>query len=177
MLLVLLISVVAVFAAPRLCGIQIYGVLSGSMEPAYSVGDLIYVVPTAEEDIEVGDVISYLLNASGTVATHRVVEIDEENSSFYTKGDANDAADGSSVHYNNVIGVVRFGIPLLGYATMFMSTTSGKILTVTAVIATMILIVLLDILSRPRAKDPAGKEKNEQSNADFNGELEGRMLS
>ena len=48
-----------------------------------------------------------------TVATHRVVGIvpDEEDPSvirFRTKGDANDAEDGSLVHYKNVIGTPIF---------------------------------------------------------------------
>lgn len=59
-----------------------------------------------------------------TVATHRVVEVvpDEDDPStlrFRTKGDANDAEDGSLVHYKNVIGTPVFTIPKLGYAANY----------------------------------------------------------
>ena len=175
-LLILLIGTVAVFAVPRIFGIQVYGVLSGSMEPAYSVGDLIYTVPTDKEDIEVGDVISYLLNEDGTVATHRVVEIDEDNTYFYTKGDANNTADGSPVHYNNVIGVVRFGIPLFGYVAVYMSTTQGKIVTIAAIVVAMVLVVLFDMFSRTNTEGRTKGKKSVQSTADISRELEERTL-
>lgn len=64
----------------RLFGLQVYTVLSGSMEPAYSVGSLIYVKKTAAEDIEAGDVITFLVSED-TIATHRVTAVvpDEED--------------------------------------------------------------------------------------------------
>lgn len=171
LLLIVLLSAAAVFAVPRLFGIEMYGVLTGSMEPAYQVGELIYVVPTDEDDIEVGDVITFLMDDSGTVATHRVVEIDEENSYFYTKGDANDVEDGTPVHYNNVIGVVRFGIPFLGYAAVYMSTSSGKIITVTAVIAALILVVLFDLLSRVDAEELEFEDEDDEYDEEENARL------
>ena len=56
-----------------------------------------------------------------TVATHRVVEVvpDAGRSPlrFRTKGDANDAEDGSLVHYKNVITTPR-PFAILGYAAI-----------------------------------------------------------
>lgn len=138
-----LLVFVLVLVVPRFFGVKMFSVLSGSMEPAYSVGDLIYAVPTDAEKIQEGDPISFLLNDSGTVATHRVVEADRENQQFYTKGDANELSDGNPVNYKNVIGVVKFSIPVIGYLIGYMGTTPGKIITVTILGALIILILLL----------------------------------
>ena len=64
------------------------------------------------------------------VATHRVVEVvpDEEDSTvirFKTKGDANDAVDGSLAHYKNVIGTPVFSIPYLGYVANYIQNPPG----------------------------------------------------
>ena len=63
----------------RVMGYQIFNVISGSMEPTYSVGDLLYVKDVDPDGIKVGDVITFVLNEDLVVATHRVVEADYEN--------------------------------------------------------------------------------------------------
>ena len=40
----------------RLVGYRVFNIVSGSMEPAYSAGDLIYVKEADPETIKVGDV-------------------------------------------------------------------------------------------------------------------------
>ena len=82
----------------RLVGIQVFTVLSGSMEPAYHVGSLIYVKEVDYKQLQPGDVITFMLDEN-TVATHRIVEVvpdeeDPETLRYRTKGDANNAADG-----------------------------------------------------------------------------------
>ena len=115
--LVVILAILLVGA--RLVGLQVFTVLSGSMEPTYHVGSLIYVKKVDPYTIEVGQPITFMLDED-TVATHRVVGIvpDEEDPTvirFRTKGDANDAEDGSLVHYKNVVGTPVFSIPRLGY--------------------------------------------------------------
>lgn len=87
---------------------QVYSVLSGSMEPTYHTGSLIYVKDVDYTTIQPGQVITFMLDED-TVATHRVVEVvpDDEDPSvlrYRTKGDANNVEDGSLVHYKNVLG-------------------------------------------------------------------------
>lgn len=77
----------------RLVGLTPFVVLSGSMEPTYPTGALIYVKKVPAEQIQVGDPITFVMNEDLVVATHRVVDIDGENQRFTTKGDANDAVD------------------------------------------------------------------------------------
>ena len=123
-ILVALVALLAVaLVGVRLAGIRTFTVLSGSMEPTYHVGSLIYVKKVDPTTIRPGQVITFMLDEN-TVATHRVVEVvpDEDDPStlrFRTKGDANDAEDGSLVHYKNVIGTPVFAIPKLGYAANY----------------------------------------------------------
>lgn len=83
-------------AGVRLAGIQVYTVLSGSMEPTYHTGSVIYVKKVDYTALRVGDPITFMVDEH-TVATHRIVNIipDDEDPTvlrFVTKGDANAAA-------------------------------------------------------------------------------------
>lgn len=130
----------------RLVGFRVFNVISGSMEPTYSVGDLLYVKPVEPEDVRVGDPITFVLNENLVVATHRVVDIDEENQFFITKGDANANADASPVHFNNLIGVPKFHIPLLGYVSDYVQHPPGTYVTIAFCIVLLAAVFLPDLL-------------------------------
>lgn len=151
----LLVVVIVLFAVlmvgVRIAGLQVYTVLSGSMEPVYHTGSLIYVKSVDPYEIEEGQVITFMLDEN-TIATHRVVEIvpDEEDTSvirFRTKGDANDAEDGSLVHYKNVIGTPVFTIPYLGYLADYIQKPPGMYLAISVGAIVMLLMFLPDIFS------------------------------
>lgn len=104
----------------RLAGFRTFTVMSGSMEPEYPVGAMIYVRPVDYQSLQVGDVISYVANDDKVVVTHRIaeIEVDENDASvwrFRTKGDANTASDAKLVHYKNVLGTPAIVIPFIGY--------------------------------------------------------------
>ncbi|MBQ9968681.1 MAG: signal peptidase I [Oscillospiraceae bacterium] len=130
----------------RLLGYRVFTVISGSMEPTYRVGDLIYVKPTDSAQIKVGDPITFVLNESLVVATHRVVEVDAAEQHFHTKGDANEIADQSPVHFNNVIGVPKFRIPKLGYVSDFIQNPPGMYITIAACAVLIVLVFLPDMI-------------------------------
>ena len=113
-LLVIVLVIAAVLYIPRLMGLKTYKVLSGSMEPVYHVGSVVYVEKSSIDDIEVGDVITFYIN-DNTVVTHRVIDKDNDTESFHTKGDANETEDGGSVAYDKVVGKVVLNVPYLGY--------------------------------------------------------------
>ena len=168
-ILVVAIVLCAVFLmGSRILGYQVYTVISGSMEPEYMVGDLLYVKPVLMEEIHVGDDISFVLNEDLVVATHRVVRIDIEKKHFYTKGLANEIEDGDPVHYNNIIGVVQFNIPLLGYVSDFIQNPPGMYITIAAGAVLIILVFLPDFLPKkkeevaPSAEEEAARDENEK---------------
>lgn len=159
-MLTIALIVALVIVVPNLVGFKTLTVLSGSMAPKYPTGSMVFVKETEPEQIQVGDVVSYVLNERGTISTHRVVEHDSENRIFITKGDANDSNDPKPLVYENVVGVVKFSIPLLGYILSFVLTTQGKIIAGTILVA---LIILLFIQEDPEKTSTGEAPKNRQS--------------
>jgi signal peptidase len=158
-IVVIILALAVLLAGVRIVGLRPFAVLSGSMEPSYHVGSLIYVKPCDPEDVELGDPITFVLDEKLTVVTHRVIEIDEENEYFYTKGDANDAADGSPVYFPNLIGRPVFTIPYLGYISSWVTTPPGMYIAITAVVIFLILMFLPDALKKAEEADKRAAEK------------------
>lgn len=157
--LVVLIVLCAVFLmGSRLLGFRVYTVLSGSMRPTYSEGDLLYVKKVDPTAVKVGDPITFIVNEDLVVATHRVVRVDAENQRFYTKGDANEIEDGDPVHFNNVIGVPKFAIPLLGYVSNYIQNPPGMYITIAAFAVLIVLVFLPDMLA-PKKQESAPTEQ------------------
>jgi signal peptidase len=148
-------------AGARLLGMQVFTVLSGSMEPAYHVGSLIYVKSVEPSEVQLGDPITFVLNEQLTVATHRVVgiEVDEEGViRFQTKGDANNSVDGGLVHQENLLGEPVFTIPYLGYVAEFIQNPPGTYITIAAG-AVLILLLFLPELIEAFTEDDKEKGK------------------
>lgn len=150
-LLVILLVFTAVFLmGTRIMGYRVFNVISGSMEPTYSVGDLLYVKEVDPKTIQPGTAITFVLNENLVVATHRVVEVDTQNNRFYTKGDANNAVDATPVHFNNVIGVPKFSIPLLGYVSSFIQNPPGVYIALGIGVVLILAVFLPDFVGRKK---------------------------
>lgn len=142
----------------RLLGYTPYAVLSGSMMPVYQVGDLVYVHEKAPEDIQPGEVITFVADENLTVVTHRVVGADRENRFFITKGDANNVEDGSPVLYENVVGTAAFSLPKLGYVSAYFTSPSGRYVGIAAVCVLLLFLIVPELLkSERKEKNAAGK--------------------
>ena len=153
-ILVVCIAVLAfLLAGIRFLGITPYVVLSGSMEPAFHVGSLIYVKNTPPEKINIGDPVTFVLNEDLVLVTHRVIEVDTENRCFYTKGDANDSADGAPVVFENLVGKTIFNIPYLGYFSTWIKTPPGLYIGISAGIILLVMIILPDLLDKAAEAD------------------------
>ena len=149
--LVVLVVLCAVFLmGSRIIGYQCLTVLSGSMEPTYSPGDLVYVKSIDPATLQVGDVITFNRNAEGVKATHRVVEVDVKNKHVYTKGDANESIDAPPVHFNNIYGKVYFSIPKLGYVTNYIQNPPGMYVTIGAGAVLILLVFLPDLIGKKK---------------------------
>lgn len=160
-LVVIVVAVALLLVGARLFGLQVYAVLSGSMEPTYHVGSVIYVEPVDPSEIQVGDPITFVMNEELTVATHRVVRIDAENSHFYTKGDANDAPDAAPVHFNNLLGKPVFTIPYLGYISSYVQSPPGIYIAVGVGVLLLALAFLPDMLDGGKKKKSGKSEKSD----------------
>lgn len=150
-LVALVVLAAILLAGVRLIGFQVFTVLSGSMEPTYPTGSLLYVKAVDTQTLQEGDVITFLLDED-TVATHRIVEVlpDEQDVSvirYRTKGDANNAPDGVPVHYRNIIGSPVFSIPGLGYVANAIQKPPGTYIAIVVGALLMLLVFLPDLFS------------------------------
>lgn len=157
--LVALVALVIAFTGVRLAGLTPYAVLSGSMEPEFPVGSLIYVREADPESIQVGDAVTFE-KSNGVIATHEAYEIDPEAREIRTQGIANVNPDGSvmqdaePVPFESVIGVPVVCIPLLGYVNSFVTSPTGFVVVIAGVVAVIALSIVADKLGegqRPAA--------------------------
>jgi len=170
-LVVLVVILALLLVGVRLFGIQVFTVLSGSMEPSYHTGSLIYVKKVDPFELEPGDVITFALDED-TVATHRVVGIvpDEEDPAvirFRTKGDANDAEDATLVHYMNVIGSPIFTVPKLGYVSNYIQNPPGMYIAIAVAAILLLLVFLPDLLFNDEEEKKSSKSSKTSNSNSF----------
>lgn len=153
---------------PKIGGFCPLIVLTGSMEPEISSGDLIIVKQIDSADVKEKDVIAFFdPDGNGqSILTHRVVGITEKDgqTAFYTKGDANNTDDRLPVTADKLVGIYKFRIRGMGNVAMFMQTTTGLIV---CVVLPLILLVGYDIIRRRRFEN-----RNQQDTAALLAELE-----
>jgi signal peptidase len=108
---------VATAAVPLITPIRTQIVVSGSMAPNIPVGALVVTAPIGGI-AAVGDVILFPHPLGRTSVVHRVVAVEHGamDSTYVTKGDANDREDGWRISVHSASGRVIASIPLLGYA-------------------------------------------------------------
>jgi signal peptidase len=164
--LVTLVVILAILlVGVRVAGIVPYTVLSGSMEPTYHVGSLIYVKSVDPMTLKVGDPLTYRM-PDGTVVTHRIIEVLEDSASerrFRTQGDANDIPDGMPIGAKSIIGKPLFTIPYMGYVSWFVQNPPGTYVVLAGAFALLILTMLTDVLFPPKTAEEEQKEEEKTS--------------
>ena len=162
-LVVIAVLLTIVLVGVRLVGLKPFVVLSGSMEPEYHVGSLLYVKSVDYKTLQVGDDITYMVSDE-TVVTHRIIEVlvDEEDPDtirYFTQGIANDVPDGVSVHYKNIIGKPIFTIPYLGYVSDYIQNPPGTYVAISAGAILILLVFLPDLFAEDKSGKKSGKKK------------------
>ena len=99
-------------------------IASDSMYPSLRKGDAIILekVDNKNKDsLKKGDIVAF--EEGGNIVTHRILTIEMENGieKIVTKGDNNDTKDVTKKRKDDIIGIVRFRIPLLGYPSVEIS--------------------------------------------------------
>ena len=108
-------------ALPMPLGFGLSVVLSGSMEPALSVGDMIVVVP--QESYAEKDVVVFQTGRSAVV--HRIISIEGEE--IITRGDANDSED-EPISLSHIKGKVIIVVPFVGHLVNLIKTPIGTVI-------------------------------------------------
>lgn len=141
---------------PQLMGMDTYEISSGSMEPSYPVGSIVYIDPLSSsveaQYLQDGDVIAFYSASSGDMTVHRIIENDQTVQELITKGDANAEADLLPIPYENVVGKAILTLPR-GLSGLFdaMQSMPGRFV----LAALLICGVLLLVMSGSRGKRAA----------------------
>ena len=105
---------------------KLIAIASNSMSPTYRRGDAVIYEKVNVKELKVGDILAFQKN--NIVVTHRIVEIWKKNNTYYftTKGDNNNAIDGTKTAEKDVLGRVQSSFKYLGYPTVLVSEFFGK---------------------------------------------------
>jgi len=134
---------IVVFLLPRILGMELRAVVSPSMEPIHPVGSVVVIRPRPFESIGIGDDITFVRDAHGTIVTHRVVARNAVERTLTTQGLTNAAPD-APVGYQNVIGVVWFSVPTVGYAFIWLEPTVNKVIVAIVIVAIWLALFLVE---------------------------------
>ncbi|KAL7299345.1 signal peptidase complex catalytic subunit SEC11A [Trichogramma pretiosum] len=108
-------------------------VLSGSMEPAFHRGDLLFLTNHAAEPVRVGEIVVFKVEGRDIPIVHRVMKLHEKNENnntvkFLTKGDNNSVDDRGLyapgqlwLTEKDVVGRARGFLPYVGMVTIYMN--------------------------------------------------------
>ena len=132
---------------------SLYIVRSGSMEPAFNVGDVVIAGPLGSGGIKPGIIVTYAIGK--TLITHRVLSID--GNTLITKGDANENPDPIPVQFSQVKSRYLFRIPYIGYVAGFVRTRPGWLLII--ILPSLILVgfIVKDIVKEALKDEKCAK--------------------
>ncbi|KAG5440700.1 hypothetical protein PCK2_000288 [Pneumocystis canis] len=111
------------------CESPIVVVLSGSMEPAFQRGDILFL-SNRQKHVNIGDIVVYRVREQEIPIVHRVIQERHGDSvqKVLTKGDNNRYDDlelylknQTYLTRDNIIGVVKGFLPYVGWITLAMN--------------------------------------------------------
>ena len=139
---------------PSFFGYKVLQVTSGSMDDVFSVGDVILIKETKQEDIKKGDIITF---KKEDIITHRIIEMNKTNDTMYytTKGDNNNVNDAEKVKYEEIEGKYIIKFVYIGYLINFLNTTQGFII----IISLPIIVIAFTIYRELRNKEKKSKRR------------------
>ena len=126
---------------PMPFGYGMANVLSGSMEPTFSRGTLLFV--KEGQDVQVGDIVVY--QSGQELIVHRVIAVSGET--IMTQGDANNAAD-EPFDRSRIKGKVIGWVPVLGSVAAVLKTPVAVIMMLAAA-----LLLVEGSFRRQKAED------------------------
>ncbi|XP_076294466.1 signal peptidase complex catalytic subunit SEC11 homolog C twr [Lasioglossum baleicum] len=108
-------------------------VLSGSMEPAFHRGDLLFLTNYHDEPVRVGEIVVFKVEGRDIPIVHRILKLHEKGDqnntiTFLTKGDNNSVDDRGLyaagqlwLTNKDVVGKAKGFLPYVGMITIYMN--------------------------------------------------------
>lgn len=128
--------------APLVTGHRLIVVDGGSMRPTFDVGDVLVTAAPTGDDLAVGAIL--VIGRTGSLYTHRVVEVDPEQQRARLRGDANPVADPGWVAQSDVYAV---------YLDHLTGPFAQLVRAVTTLPGTLILLAVAIVLLLSGARD------------------------
>ena len=97
---------------------QMISIGSNSMNPVIQRGDTI-IFDKEYKKVKKGDILVF--SNDGVIVVHRVIEIKNNGGKIYyrTKGDNNRVADQDLISHDQIIGIMKWRIPYIGYPSVW----------------------------------------------------------
>ena len=169
-LLYLVMAVLAVSIVLGICtkatgkvfGAAVMWVLTDSMEDTIPARSYILVTSVEPKDIQVGDIITFYSRdhaISGSLNSHRVIEIIGDHEEFRTKGDHNPMADTNTVQASDIVARYSRNLPVLTFFGRLFATAGGLIVTFVMILLVSGAWLALHFLKISKAENNAEIEK------------------
>lgn len=127
---------------PVAFGWESTAVLTGSMRPGVSPGDVVVAGPAHAADLRVGRVVLFRDRAhGGRLLLHRISRVAADGR-LVTRGDANDSDDAFAVALSDVVGLPRLRVPWVGLPVIWLHDGQRGRLALGALAATGALVLL-----------------------------------
>ncbi len=156
----------ALAVLPRLGLYRPVTVLSGSMRPTFSPGDMVVVTPEPVSAVRVGQVISYQVPVGAhQVETHRVTRILQGGSHpvVQTQGDANNHPDPWTARLEGATAWrLTAVVPLLGYVVNWLRSPILRTAAIIVVPAVLALLAIFEIWGLGGSRAPADARSSER---------------
>ena len=138
-------------------GYKAYVIKTNSMEPTIKVNDVVINKKVEQEELNVGDVITFLND--GEVITHRITKIEEDLVTLYTtKGDNNNIEDVFKITYDNIKGKHILTIPYLGVIVQLLE---NKLLFL-VILLIVLIFIFIQIQNQEKKDNRREKKKIEE---------------
>lgn len=107
--------------APVLAGWSSVVITSGSMAPSIESGDVVVAAPSDGRGLVPGTVVVFRDDAGPGLVTHRIVSVNDDGT-YETRGDANRVNDSAPLAPDQVVGVAKILVPLVGLPVLWART-------------------------------------------------------
>jgi signal peptidase I len=104
-------------------------VLSGSMEPSFSAGDVLIERGVEPREVQIGQIVTFDEPETERTITHRVRSIEAQGSKLVitTKGDADNGVQRWRIARDGELGQPAWRIPMVGHLAMLAKTPLGLV--------------------------------------------------
>ena len=160
-------------------GYRLFMIVSKSMEDEYSIGDILVSKTVKENELKIGDDITYLGKTGelkGLIVTHQIIKIENEDGVIYytTKGIANDVAD-PRIKYDQIYGKIVYKTVVLSFLGEFMTKPLAYYL-IFIVIALVFCIEVVSYIFNRYNEDDDDDDDDDEEEEDDDDEKEKKEL-